>query len=272
MSKPNLIVVGAGKMGSAFINAATEAKYDIAGVFDDDKLTSCINISELDNFLTNNLLVKGTKPFTLVDFTLPDAFMENLNIYLKHGLQVVTGTTGWFNDPKKLQLVADKVNKAGTGLIYSGNYSLGVMVTYQLADLASKLLNQVGGFDVSIIEEHHVNKADSPSGTAKEMADIIMRNMENKTELLLGNADGKIRQNQLQILSLRLGDTYGTHVAIFRDKNQRIEIKHESLSREHFAAGALPAVEFIQGENGQPRKGIFTMQDCVKSLFAGIAK
>jgi len=266
MNKQKIVVVGAGKMGAAFMDAAENQGYEILGVYDlnsyrNGRGRSVTDIAGLDKDLSEYL---GRDTSTvIVDFTLPDAFMKNIDTYLEHRLPVVVGTTGWFADKEKLQLVTDKVNKAGTGLIYAGNFSLGVQVTYLLTDLASKLLGQIGGFDASIIEEHHTNKADSPSGTAAEMGKIIMKNMNWKTEVVNGNSEGKIRPEQLQISAIRRSKVFGTHIVDFEDANQRIEISHRSDSREHFAQGAIKAVDFIRG-----KKGVYNTQDLVKSLFA----
>jgi 4-hydroxy-tetrahydrodipicolinate reductase len=188
--------------------------------------------------------------------------MKNIDLYLEYGKDVVVGTTGWFADQKKLQYVKDAVANAGTGLIYAGNYSLGVQATYFALNALSQFLGKVGGFDSYIVEEHHINKADSPSGTAVEMAKIVMNNMPNKTEMLTGNSEGKIKPEQLQILSSRFSKVFGTHTAAFEDANQRIEISHRSDGRSHFAQGAVQAIEFIRG-----KKGVFTMQDFVKAKF-----
>ena len=257
-----IIAVGAGKMGSAFIDEAKKAGYHV------DVYDAASKTGHDIKYLTENLKseINGTLSENIgdivVDFTLPDAFMENIGLYTEFGKNVVVGTTGWFADPKKLQYVTDKVAQAGTGLIYTGNYSLGVQATYYAVNALSKFLGKVGGFDAYIVEEHHVNKVDSPSGTAVEMGKTIMKNMPEKTELLIGNSESKIKPEQLQILSARFSKVFGTHIAVFEDANQRIEISHRSDSRSHFAQGAVQAIEFIRG-----RKGVFTMQDLVREKF-----
>ncbi len=245
-------------MGSAFISEATNAGYSVS-VFDKANSDIAYDMDGLKLRLENPTWTPGA---IIADFTLPDAFMKNIELYTKYGRNVLTGTTGWFADAKKLQYVKDMVNEAGTGLIYAGNYSLGVQATYFALNALSDFLGKVGGFDSYIIEEHHINKADSPSGTAVEMAKTIMKNMPNKTEILIGNSDGKIKPEQLQILSSRFSKVFGTHTAAFEDSNQRIELSHRSDSRNHFAQGAVQAIEFIRG-----KKGVFTMQDFIREKF-----
>ena len=254
----NILAVGAGKMGSAFIDEARKSGY-LVGVFDPYEEQHYVDLSDL---LSKQQKLTGQLKPIIADFTLPDAFMKNIDLYAEYGMNAVVGTTGWFADPKKLQYVKDKVNEAGIGLIYAGNYSLGVQATYFALNALSEFLGKVGGFDTYIIEEHHTNKADSPSGTAVEMAKVIMKNMPNKTEILIGNSPDKIKPEQLQVLSSRFSKVFGTHLAAFEDDNQRIEISHRSDSRSHFAQGAVQAIEFIRG-----KKGLFTMQDFIKEKF-----
>ncbi|MDR2685631.1 MAG: 4-hydroxy-tetrahydrodipicolinate reductase [Rickettsiales bacterium] len=259
----SIIAVGTGKMGTAFINEARNAGYNV-NVFDKDSTSMHHDLTALRTLMNDPWHAQES---IIVDFTLPDAFMENIELYTKHRNQVVVGTTGWFADPEKLQYVKDKVGRAGTGLIYSGNYSLGVQATYFALNALSEFLGKIGGFDSYIVEEHHTNKADSPSGTAVEMAKTIIKNMPNKTEMLVGNSEGKIKPEQLQILSSRFSKVFGTHTAAFEDANQRIEISHRSDSRSHFAQGAVQAIEFIRG-----RIGVFTMQDFIREKFFGNGK
>lgn len=257
----DIISVGAGKMGSAFVEQAIKSGYRVFQYDAKFDKSSKQHIDGLEYDVLDGLAsVKNAQ--IIVDFTLPDAFIKNVALYTGHKKDVVVGTTGWFSDPKKLQYVKDMVNEAGTGLIYAGNYSLGVQATYFALNALSEFLGKVGGFDAYIMEEHHTNKADSPSGTAVEMAKTIMKNMPSKTELLIGNSDGKIKPEQLQILSSRFSKVFGTHTAAFEDEYQRIEISHRSDGRSHFAQGAVQAIEFIRG-----KKGVFTMQDFIREKF-----
>jgi len=270
MNKPNIIAIGVGGMGRAFISSANEQGHSVVAAYDthdfDIKGIKPSHISNLDTDLTSSNLARMENR-VIVDFTLCDAFIKNLDTYLKYKLPVVTGTTGWFTYPEVLKSVTEKVNAAGTGLIYSGNFSLGVQATYLITDLASKLFNKIGGFDASIIEEHHIRKADSPSGTAAELGKIIMKGMPNKTKILNGNAPCKISPEELQISAIRRSKVFGTHIVNFEDENQFVEIKHRSDSRKHFAQGAVKAVDFIKD-----KKGVYNMQDLVKELFAEYVK
>ncbi|MCL2629533.1 MAG: 4-hydroxy-tetrahydrodipicolinate reductase [Alphaproteobacteria bacterium] len=275
LNKEIIVVGAAGRMGGAFAEYAKKNGYYVNGF--DPKYTASAGQEQSIKYLENALYVERdsydsacqNRYAAIVDFSSEDAFMENINLYAKFKKQVVVGTTGWFKKKEKLEQVVKTVNDAGVGLIYAGNFSIGTQAAYSILEVAAKLVNAVGGFDVQILEEHHKDKVDNPSGTANEMANVIMGGMTSKTEVLEGNTNGKdkIKPCQIQIVSGRFGSVFGKHTITFDDGMQRIIIIHESLGRTHFAAGAGEAVEFIRGKSG-----IFTMKDLVKEKFAGIVK
>lgn len=170
-----------------------------------------------------------------IDFTTPQATQDNIDYVVKYRKALVLGTTG-LNDIqlKKVEEVSKIVP-----IVFSPNMSIGVNVIFSmLPEIAKRLGPEYG---IEIIEAHHKAKKDAPSGTAKELAQI------------LANVTGK----EIPIHAIRLGDIVGDHTIIFCGNSERIEIKHKAHSRDLFAQGALKAAKWIFGK----APGLYSMQD-----------
>lgn len=166
-----------------------------------------------------------------IDFTTPAAIHENYKFLAENFKAVVIGTTGW-NDIK--DEVTAYFEKCGTPMIYASNFSIGVNIFFAVTDFISRMMAQTGGYSPYIVEKHHCHKLDSPSGTARSLAEIIDRNMDVKTE----------------ISSVRCGEIPGIHSIGFEGLNDRITLTHEAFSREGFAAGAVEAALRTEGLKG----------------------
>lgn len=150
------------------------------------------------------------------------------------------GTTGWEKD---LDSVQQHVEKAKIGLLFSPNFSFGVQIFYKIIAEAAALLASREEYDVGLIEQHHQQKRDHPSGTAKQLAAILQeKGMRNKRDL--------------SIASLRCGTIPGTHTVLFDSAVDTITLTHQAHNREGFAAGAVLAAEWLQG-----KRGFFTLDD-----------
>jgi 4-hydroxy-tetrahydrodipicolinate reductase len=174
----------------------------------------------------------------VVDFTLPDAAVENLNYVLKYKKPLVLGTTGF----KDTQI--DKIEEAAKSIaiIFSPNMSIGVNLLFGLVgDVAQKLGS---AYDIEIVEAHHKAKKDAPSGTAKKMAQAI------------ADATGR----NIAVHAIRAGDIIGDHTIVYAGNQERIEIKHQAHSRDVFAIGALRAMKWLVHKPA----GLYSMQDVLK--------
>jgi len=182
-------------------------------------------------------IVFRTKPDVVVDFSSPEAAARNAKVFSKLKVNIVIGTTG-FSDftLKRLFLLA---NKHRNGIVYAPNITLGVNVLMLLTNLAANLLSS---YDFQITEVHHKNKKDSPSGTAKKIADEIEKGIKHS-----GNDDTEV---QVPITAIRAGGVVGKHDVMIIGEDDKIEISHESFSRKAFALGTLRAVKFIKGKVG----------------------
>ncbi len=188
-----------------------------------------------------------TPPFVagfdvVIDFTAPEAALQNMRACLATGAKMVIGTTGWYEKLADMRALAER--KQG-GLLYGTNFSVAVQVMLQLAAVMGESLNNAG-FQFSIEETHHVTKLDAPSGTAISIATVV-ENMSGSSKI--------------PIESKREGDAPGTHVLVAQSEAERLTLTHESFSRRGFAEGAVRAAEWLS-----PRTGCYDFQDIYKQV------
>jgi 4-hydroxy-tetrahydrodipicolinate reductase len=183
-----------------------------------------------------------TPPFVagfdvVIDFTAPEAVVQNMRACLATGARMVVGTTGWY---EKLPDMRGLAERKQAGLLYGTNYSIGVQVMLKVAGQMSADLKSAG-YRFKIEETHHVTKVDSPSGTALTLASVVKR--------AAGLDDVEITAN-------REGDAAGTHVLVAESDADRLVLTHESFSRRGFAEGAVRAAEWLS-----TRTGCYDFQD-----------
>ncbi len=189
-------------------------------------------------------VLRDKKPDVLVDFTNAEAAVQNVRTAAQKGVAVVVGTTGF--TPKQHAEVAEIVKKEGIAAVVAPNMSVGVNVFFKLVGEAARSLGN--GYDVEIVEAHHMHKADAPSGTALRAADIIAKEFGwGKESIKCGRPAGKRprAKGEIYIHSIRAGDIVGEHVVTFATPGERVEIVHRAHSRETFAAGALKAIRHV---------------------------
>ncbi len=191
----------------------------------------------------------------VIDFTVHDAAVRNVEIAVHHGKPMVIGTTGLSQDEENL------VRKASTGIpiVYSANMSIGVNVMWKLAELASRVLSP--RFKVDIVETHHTKKLDRPSGTAKKILDIILAQSGWKMDRDVFFYEEKCAEptpeHPVSVCSFRKGDVVGDHTIHFTSGGESIEITHHAFNREIFAQGALAAARWVVGKP----PGLYGMAD-----------
>jgi len=177
-----------------------------------------------------------------IEFSTPQASLVHLKEALRLKKAMVIGTTGF--SPQELE----EVMNAGRTipLIWTPNMSVGVNLLFELvADAARKLGPE---YEVEIVETHHHHKKDSPSGTAKFLAEKIA-------------AAKKVKLDQIGIHSMRIGDVVGDHTVIFATEGERLEFTHRASSRDTFARGALRAAQFLAGK----KPDFYTLQDVLRA-------
>ncbi len=191
-------------------------------------------------------------PFTdmdaAIDFSQPEAAVDNIRQCLENGVPVVCGTTGWLADFEK---VTELCRQREGAFLYASNFSLGVNLFFELNRYLARLMSGVPGYAVQLTEIHHTGKKDAPSGTAISLAEGIIQQGAYKDWTLGGSEAGKV-----PIRSEREGEVPGTHQVAYESEVDRIEISHVAHNREGFARGALLAAEWLVG-----KKGVYSMRD-----------
>jgi 4-hydroxy-tetrahydrodipicolinate reductase len=177
-----------------------------------------------------------TPPFVagfdvIIDFTTPEAAVQNMRACLATGSKMVIGTTGWYDKLPDMRGLAERKQ---AGLLYGTNYSVSVQVMLQIAAMMGKALKGAG-YKFSIEETHHTSKLDSPSGTAITLAKAV----EAATGL-----------PSVPIESKREGDVMGLHMLEARSASDRLVLTHEAFSRRGFAEGAVRAAEWLSSRTG----------------------
>ena len=235
------VIMGTGRMGS-LIRTTAEGVVDAAGqpVFN---IVAQIgfDLSELENAPAADVIIDFSN---VVTFDAVVAYVE------RTGAALVSGTTGY--TPEQM----DRLRELGQNarVMHSGNYSIGIAA---LRHLVAQATRELPGFDCEIVETHHNQKVDAPSGTALMLADAV-KSQRPDAEYVYGRSGQHKRQpNEIGIHSLRMGNVVGEHEVIFATDNQTITLKHQAHDRALFAEGALTAAGFLVG---QPA-GFYHMDD-----------
>ena len=194
-----------------------------------------------------------------IDFTNPSAVIGNISKISKFRKNIVVGTTGWYD---KISEAKNIVKNSKTGLVYASNFSIGVNVFFKIIENAAKIFNKIDDYDIYGYELHHNKKIDSPSGTAKTIGEILIKNIKRKNKLLFEKIDRKIEPNELHFASVRAGFIPGTHVVGFDSSADTIELKHAARNREGFASGAIMAAQWIQN-----KKGFYNIDDLLGEIL-----
>lgn len=181
-----------------------------------------------------------------IDFTLPGVVVDNVRHLLDLEIPIVVGTTGWGD---RLDEVTGMVDAKKGRLLHASNFSVGVQSFFRIVRQAARLLDDVGGYDVALHEDHHIRKADAPSGTALSLADIVLEESSVKQSIEADRPpDGRIDPSALHVSSRRIGHVIGTHEAIFDAEADSIELTHRARNRSGFARGALLAATWLPSQ------------------------
>ncbi|NLF24703.1 MAG: 4-hydroxy-tetrahydrodipicolinate reductase [Deltaproteobacteria bacterium] len=199
-----------------------------------------------------------------IDFSHPSQAVSNLTLAAELGCNVVMGTTAWYQNMDEVRKI---VAKTQIGFIYATNFSIGVNLFYRIVEASAKLMDGFEEFDVAGFELHHRKKADSPSGTARTLSEILLANIQRKQTLLYGIADHPLEPQQLHFASARCGHIPGTHEVIFDSEADTISLKHTARNRQGFASGAITAAEWIVGKSG-----FFTINHLLEELISNKRK
>ncbi|MDO5843740.1 MAG: 4-hydroxy-tetrahydrodipicolinate reductase [Methanocorpusculum sp.] len=193
--------------------------------------------------------IDEVNPDVMIDFTVAAATMVNAKIAASKGVNLVIGTTG-FTTEQDAELTEAMKNVA---VVKTTNFSVGVNIFWELVREAAKKL---GDYDIEVVEAHHRNKKDAPSGTAKTILKIL-EDETGKHEEMYGRHGMTERGNEIGVHVIRGGDVVGDHSVQFHQNFETIELSHRAYDRSVFARGAVKAAEWVK----TAKPGLYTMKD-----------
>ena len=233
-----IALVGYGKMGHMVEQCAKRAGHEVVVTIDTVSEDAMVKITSGDTEALTRA-VKSSGAEGIIEFSHPSVVIENIKALLPLGLPLIVGTTGW-ND--KHEEIAKYASEVGGTIMTAGNFSIGVNMFYKIVEEASKIMADFADYDVATWEMHHNQKADSPSGTALEIARRVQAGYKNKTDLVFDAFHERPVANQLHVSSTRVGNVPGTHKVFFDGTADTIELTHTARSREGFAVGAVESL------------------------------
>jgi len=211
------LILGKGKTGSLVAEVARERGHGVRALdIQENEHASALtapNLAGVD---------------VVIDFTAPEAAVENMRAVLALGGRIVVGTTGWYTHVADMKGLA---HRRGGALLYGSNFSIGVQKLFRLTGELARL----EGYKFSISETHHTSKLDAPSGTALTLKEIILAVQPGI---------------EIPVTSHRVGDAKGEHIVTAAGPDDFLELKHDAYSRRGFAQGAIRGAEWLAGKSG----------------------
>lgn len=240
MNNPSLRIalIGYGRMGKMIERIALERGHTIVARIDEHSTETIESLAELGADVA-------------IEFSRPEAAMDNCSRCIRAGLPVVSGTTGWLDGVNTLRDAVERDPKAS--FVWSSNFSVGVNVFTALTRHLARLLNMRDEYRPTMSETHHIHKLDAPSGTAITLAEAIIGEHSHLTSWaeISPEADkSTIAPDVLPITSFREGEVPGTHSITYRSSVDQITLTHEAFGREGFALGAVVAAEYAARHTG----------------------
>ena len=243
-----LALLGYGKMGREVEGVAIAGGHEVVAVLDDAAGATRGSLGDAE---------------VAIEFTTPASAVANIHRAAEAGLDLVVGTTGWYD---RMDEARSLVEKAGTGLVWAPNFSMGVQLFLRLAAEAGRLVDALEEYDVAVHETHHRHKVDHPSGTAIRLAETLLAQVGRKARWAETPAEGAPDPSTLCVSSSRVGEVPGTHRISIEGPDDSIELRHAARGRRGFARGAVLAATWIRG-----RPGIYGIDDMLAQRFGETA-
>ncbi|XBC38846.1 MAG: 4-hydroxy-tetrahydrodipicolinate reductase [Buchnera aphidicola (Melaphis rhois)] len=267
-TKPLKIAISGalGKMGTNLIKEICRNNYrniflssaivKKGNIFIKKDVGEIIGIGNIGTLITDSLQKEINNFDVLIDFTNPQNTIDNLNICALNKKKIVIGTTGLSEtDIKKIKLLSNTI-----GIVLSPNYSIGINLMLKLLKIATSVVGK--NSDIEIIEAHHREKIDAPSGTAIEMGKTISNVMnwdfEKQAIYTRKGVNNKRKKDEIGFSTIRAGDIIGNHKVIFASIGEHIEIMHKATNRLAFSKGAIRAAIWLTLHK---KIGLFNMYD-----------
>jgi 4-hydroxy-tetrahydrodipicolinate reductase len=235
-----IVLIGYGKMGKEIERIAIDRGHQIVSKIDIENPDDLISLTNKEVDVS-------------IEFSNPVSAFSNIMKCIEKQIPIVCGTTGWLEKKAEVEKATQSFDST---FFYASNYSIGVNLFFKLNKQLAKLMQPHAGYDIYTNEIHHIEKKDSPSGTAITIAEGIMSQYPNKNKWVNNEIPGA---DEIAIWSQRESTKPGTHTVKYISKVDQIEVTHEAFSREGFALGAVIAAEWILG-----KKGVLGMDDMLK--------
>lgn len=254
-----------GRMGRQLLSAISERNNnELSAAFEMAGNPACTHDASLlaqgvsPGIIVSDSLQRGLSNFdVLIDFTTPQSSLDSLDTLVAGNKAAVIGTTGFTAvQRKKIAEASEKIP-----VVFAPNFSVGVTLCVKLLELAAGILGDE--YDVEVIEAHHRNKVDAPSGTALRMGEAVAEALgRNLADSAIYGRQGNtgIRSKQaIGFETIRGGDVIGDHTVLFAGIGERIEISHKATDRMTFARGAVRAADWVS----QQTAGLYDMADVI---------
>lgn len=250
MEKIRVLVVGAcGRMGREVVKAVlADPELQLAGAVDkinqNKDIGLCIGLEQSNVIIRNDLgaALELEQPRVVVDFTTPASIMQNLREIAAHKVHAVVGTTGL--TPENLQEISNLCSAHNVNILVAPNFAIGALLMMRFAAQAARYFSQV-----EIIELHHDQKLDAPSGTAIKTAEMIIAGRNGSCQKNLSEEKIKgVRGGEMggiHLHSIRLPGLIAHQEVIFGGEGQTLTIRHDSLSRESFMPGVMIGIKKV---------------------------
>ncbi len=217
-----IALIGYGKMGKMVEMIALREGWSVGPKLDDEANRNGAGIT--------SAAMEGVQ--VGIDFSQPDAVLPNVEAAARIGLNLVEGTTGWYDARSSVERI---VRESGIGLVYASNFSVGMNLFFEIVSHAALVAGRVPQYDAYLAEEHHRAKKDAPSGTALTLLELMKPHL---------------RKPSPSIASTRAGFIPGNHVVGFDSEADTIVLEHRARNRQGFAEGAILAARWIVGKRG----------------------
>ncbi|TGD74137.1 4-hydroxy-tetrahydrodipicolinate reductase [Mangrovimicrobium sediminis] len=258
------ITGAAGRMGRTLIEAVAAAGDDLQLSAAIERAGSSLvgaDAGELAGTGRNGVVVSGDLAAVigeidvLIDFTVPDATLANLELCAANGVAMVIGTTGFTPEQQaRIDAAAQTIP-----ICKASNFSTGVNLCFKLLETAARVLGD--DVDIEIYEAHHRHKIDAPSGTALSMGQVVAHALgRDLGKVAVYGREGQTGARERETIgfaTVRAGDIVGDHTVMFAAEGERVEITHKASSRMSFARGAVRAAAWLGGREA----GLYDMQD-----------
>jgi len=233
-----IAIIGFGSMGVKIKEIAEQRGHIISAIIDP------INTNATSKSINESSLKEVD---LVIDFSSAKATLENVKACASLKKNMIIGTTGWYESLSEIENIAKENN---IGIFWSANFSIGVNMYLKIIEKAAELINQYDEYDIWGNELHHNNKADSPSGTAKEISKILLAKIDRKNEVVYEMLNRKINPGEIHFSSTRGGAVNFNHTVGFDSPSDTITIIHSARDRGGYALGAIKAAEWMKGKVG----------------------